>query len=94
MKMRIRRRTYYYNAYDFRGVVWSRWERKILCALPPSVIHLLRAEGRSNRWIADWATQPCVWVDGWPAPVATSDPEIMFFAATVTLRELRAEQEY
>lgn len=85
--MRARRRAYCRQAYGFTGVVWSRWERKILAAVPPGVIALFLAAGRSRRWVAGWATQPCVWVQGWPAPVAMLDVDTVFFAATETLRE-------
>lgn len=81
MKMQRRRRAYYSEAIHSTSVIWSRWKRKILARLPADVIQSLAAKGRSDRWIAGWATQPRVWLKGWSPPVEMRNPDSIRFAA-------------
>lgn len=79
--MRTGRRAYAREAWHFHAVVWSRWKRKTLSGLPSDVIQALADKGRSDWWIARWATQPCIWVKGWPPPVRMKNPDSIRFAA-------------
>ncbi|WP_194726865.1 hypothetical protein [Noviherbaspirillum malthae] len=82
MKMRTRRRAYACEARHFQAVLWSRWKRTILSGLPHDVIQTLVDKGRSDWWIAGWATQPCPWVKGWPPPVKMRNTDSIRFAAS------------
>lgn len=81
MKMRRRRRAYCRAARYSKSVIWSRWKRQILSRLPADVIQALVDKGRSDWWIAGWATQSCVWVKGWPPPIRMRNADSIRYEA-------------